>query len=104
MILLTLTLGSRNYFIPESPLLQMMSWCTRRFRRYSPLFSRDFVPVAFAIPYHRNVPMDKYIHLSFLLLFRVDLAITRYPEILSIVSRILCAYCLVVLCHMNTPT
>ena len=62
------------------------------------------MPVAFAIPYHRNIPMDKYIHLTFLLLFPVDLVITRYPEVFSIVPRILCAYCLAVLCHMNTPT
>ena len=61
------------------------------------MFTRDFESVAFAIPYHRNIPMDKYIHRSFLLLFPVDLDITRYPEILSIDPRILCAYCLAVL-------
>ena len=88
MILLTPTLGSRNYFHPESPLLQMITWSTEGFRRYSPMFSRDFEPVAFAIPYHRNIPMYKYIHLPFLLLFLVDLVITRYPEIPSIVPRI----------------
>ena len=60
--------------------------------------------IAFAIPYHRNIPMDKYIHLTFLLLFSVDLVITRYPEVFSIVPRILRAYCLAVLCCMNTPT
>ena len=103
MILLTPTLGSRNYFHPESPLLQMIACCTRRFQRYSSIFSRDLVPVAFAIPYHRNIPMDKCLHLSLLLLFPIDLVITRYPEILSIVPRISCAYCLAVLCHMNTP-
>ena len=48
--------------------------------------------------------MDIYLHLSLLLLFPVDLVITRYPEILSIVPRILWAYCLAVLCHLNTPT
>ena len=62
------------------------------------------MPVAFAIPYHRNIPMDKYIHSPFLLLFPVDLVITRHPEILSIVPRLFCAYCLVVPCHLNTPT
>ena len=81
----------------------MIAGCTRRFRRYSPIFSRDLVPVAFAIPYHRNIPMDKYIHLTFLLLFPVDLVITRYPEILSIDPRISCAYCLAIPCHLNTP-
>ena len=60
--------------------------------------------VAFAIPYHRNIPMDKYIHLTFLLLFSVDLVITRYPEILSIDPRMSCAYCLAIPCHLNTPT
>ena len=59
--------------------------------------------IAFAIPYHRDIPMDKYIHLPFLLLFLVDLVITRYLEILSIVPRIFCAYCLAVPCHLNTP-
>ena len=61
------------------------------------------MPVAFAIPYHRNIPIDKYIHLTFLLLFPVDLVITRYPEILSIDPRISCAYCLAIPCHLNTP-
>lgn len=68
------------------------------------MFSRDFVPVAFSIPYHRYIPMDKYMHLSFLLLFPVDLIITRYPEIHCIDPRISCAYCLAVICHMNTHT
>ena len=36
--------------------------------------------------------------------FPVALIITRYLEILSNVPRILCAYCLAVLCQMNTPT
>ena len=60
--------------------------------------------VAFVIPYHRNIPMDKYLRLLFLLLFPVDLVITRYPEILSIDPRISCAYCLAIPCHLNTPT
>ena len=47
--------------------------------------------------------MGKYLHLSFLLLFPVDLVITRYPEILSIDPRISCAYCLAIPCHLNTP-
>src|SRR3954470_8042003 len=80
MIMLNLTLGSRNKFLPESHLLQMIAYCTRRFRSYSPMFSRDLVPVAFAIPYHRYIPMDKYIHLLFLPLFPAALVITRYTE------------------------
>ena len=62
------------------------------------------MPVAFAIPYHQNIPMDIYIHLPFLLLFPDDLVITRYLEILSIIPRIFCAYYLAVPCHLNTPT
>ena len=81
----------------------MITDCTRRFRRYSPIFSRDLVPIAFAIPFHRNIPMDKYLHLSCLLLFPVDLVITRYLEILSIDPRISCACCLAIPCHLNTP-
>ena len=101
--LLTLTLGSRKYFLPESPLVRKITCFTRRFWRHSTMFSRDLVPIAFATPYHRYIPMDKYIYLSLLCLFPVDLVITRYTEILSIVPRILCAYCLAVLCHLNTP-
>ena len=67
MILLKtkLTLGSRKYFLPESPSLQMIVCCTWRFRSYPVMFSRNFVPVVFAIPYHRNIPMDTYICRSY---------------------------------------
>ena len=61
------------------------------------------MPAAFAIPYHRIIPMDKYIHQSSLLLFLAGLVNARYPEILSIVPRILCAYRLAVLCRLNVP-
>ena len=47
------------------------------------------MPIAFAIPYQRKIPMDKYLHLSFLLLFPVGLVITRNPETLVVVSIIL---------------
>ena len=40
-ILLNLTLGSRYHFHPESPLLLMIVYCTRKFQRYSPMFPRD---------------------------------------------------------------
>ena len=49
-------------------------------------------------------PIDNYMHLPFLKSFPVDLVITRYPKFFSIVPRILCAYCLAVLCHLNIPT
>ena len=48
--------------------------------------------------------MDNYLHLPFIRSSPIDLVITRYPEVFSIVSRILCAYCLAVPCHMNTPS
>ena len=44
------TLGSRKYFLPESPSLQMIVCCTRRFRGYSMMFSRDFVPSLLQFP------------------------------------------------------
>ena len=48
--------------------------------------------------------MDNQVHLPFIQSFPADLVITRNPESLSIVQRIPCAYCLAVLCHMNTPS
>ena len=48
--------------------------------------------------------MDNHVYSPFIQCFPVDLVITRYPEILSVVPRILWAYCLAVLCHLNTPT
>ena len=105
MILLKtkLTLGSRKYFLPESPSLQMIACCTRRFRSYSTMFSRVFVPSHLRFPSTVN-PYENCIHLPFIQSFPVDLVITRCPEILSVVPRILWAYCLAVLYHMNTPT
>ena len=44
MNLLTLRLGSRDRIPPKSPLLLMIVCCTRRFRRYSTMCSRDYVP------------------------------------------------------------
>ena len=48
--------------------------------------------------------MDNHVYSPFIQCFPVDLVITRYPKILSVILRILCAYCLAVLCHLNTPT
>ena len=48
--------------------------------------------------------MDNHVYSPFIQCFPVDLVITRYPEILFVVPRILWAYCLAVLCHLNTPT
>ena len=105
MILLKtkLTLGSRKYFLPESPSLQMIACCTRRFRSYSTMFSRVFVPSHLRFPSTVN-PYENCIHLPFIQSFPVDLVITRCPEILSVVPRILWAHCLAVLYHMNTHT
>ena len=87
MVLLTRTLGSRDHIRPESPLFQMIACCIRRFRRYSTIFSQDFVPVAFAIPYHRNILMDNYTHLPILhsipliLLLQDALNCSHFPRI-----------------------
>ena len=50
MILLNLTLGSRNYFLPESHSIQVIACYTRRFRSYSPMFPRYFVPSLLQFP------------------------------------------------------
>ena len=49
-ILLNLTLASRYHFHPESPLLQMIVCCTRRIRRYSLMFSWDFMASLLQFP------------------------------------------------------
>ena len=65
MILLKtkLTLGSRKYFLPESPSLQMIACCTRRFRSYSTMFSRVFVPSHLRFPSTVN-PYEKLLTLA----------------------------------------
>ena len=104
MILLKrLTLGSRKYFLPESPSLQMIACCTRRFRRYSLRFSRDPCAYRLTIPYHWYNLMDNYVQFSFIPSFSVALVITRCPKLLSVVPKILYTYCLAVLYHMNIP-
>ena len=50
MILLNLILGSRNYFLPESHSIQVIAWCTRRFRSCSLMFLRYFVPSLLQFP------------------------------------------------------
>ena len=102
-ILLNLTLGSRYHFHPESPLLLMIVCCMWRLWRYSPLLTRELVFIAFAIPLPPSTLMDNYLQLLFLHSSPVGLAITRYPEILVVVSIILWAYCLAVPCHLDTP-
>ena len=81
---------------PGEPSLQMIACCTRRFRSYCTMFSRVFVTSHLRFPSTVN-PYENCIHLPFIQSFPVDLVITRYTEILSIVSRILYAYCLAVL-------
>ena len=98
-----LTLGSRKYFLPESPSLQMIAWCTRRFRSYSTMFSRVFVTSHLRFPSTVN-PYENCIHLPFIQSFPIDPVITRCREILFVVPRILWAHCLAVLYHMNTHT
>ena len=101
--LLNLTLGSHYHFHPESPLLMMIVCGTWRPWRYSPLLTRELMFIAFAIPLPPSTLMDNYLQLLFLHSSPVGLVITRYPEILVVVSIILWAYCLAVLCHLNTP-
>ena len=48
--------------------------------------------------------MDNDVYSPIIQCFPDDLVITRYPEILSVVPRILWAYYLAVHCHLNTPT
>ena len=103
-ILLNLTLGSRYQFHPESPLLMMIVCGTWRPWRYSPLLTRELMFIAFAIPLPPSTLMDNYLQLLFLHSSPVGLVIARYPEILVVVLIILWAYCLAVLCHLNTPT
>ena len=58
--------------------------------------------IAFAIPLPPSTLTDNYMHMPFLHSSPIGLVIIRYLKILSIVLR--SAYCLAVLCHMNTPT
>ena len=81
MILLTITLGSRNYFsrralMPEDHLLRQ-----KILRISLDIFPETLVLIAFAIHYHRCIPMDIYMHLSFSWSFLVALVVTRCLEI-----------------------
>ena len=102
-ILLNLTLGSRYHFHSESPLLMMIVCGTWRPWRYSSLLTQELMFIAFAIPLPLSTLMDNYLQLLFLHSSPVGLVITRYPEILVVVSIILWAYRLAVPCHLNTP-
>ena len=82
----------------------MMIVCgTWRPWRYSPLLTRELMFIAFAIPLPPSTLMDNYLQLLFLHSSPVGLVITRYLETLVVVSIILWAYRLAVLCHLNTP-
>ena len=80
-ILLTLTLGSRKYFLPGSLVFQTMAWSIRRLRSYSLMLSRELVPIALAISFPPTTTMDDYIHMSFILSFPIVLVITRCNEL-----------------------
>ena len=88
---------------PEEPLITDDRLLYMKTLKILSAVTREFVSVAFAIPYHRNIPMDNYLQLLFLHSSPVGLVITRYPVILVVVSIILWAYCLAVPCHLNTP-
>ena len=76
MILLNLTLGSRDHFHSESTLLLMIVCCTRRIRRYSPMFSWDFMVLLLQFPSidkHLWITMHtchSYIHSPLILLLQ----------------------------------
>jgi hypothetical protein len=55
----------------------------------SDVFPETLVLIAFAIPYHRYIPMDICKHLSFSRSFLVALVVTRCLEIFSVVPKIL---------------
>ena len=75
-ILLNLTLGSRDHFHPESTLLPTIVCCTKRFWRYSMMFSRDFGPSLLEFPSidkHLWITMHtchSYIHSPLILLLQ----------------------------------
>ena len=59
--------------------------------------------ITLAIPLPPSTLVDNYMQLSFLHSSLVGLVITRYLEILVVVSIIICAYFLAVPCRLNTP-
>ena len=83
IISLIITLGSRYYFLPEDPLLQMIA--------HAPEVSEDnlrcsletLVPTAPANSYHYDIMMGNHVHLSFIQLLPVVLVITKYIELFS---------------------
>ena len=105
MILLKtkLTLGSRKYFLPESHLLPMTACCTRRFRRYSTMCSRDYVPSLLQFTsIDKSLWITTYTYRSYchpqLLLLLQD--VLKYSSIFREFLRLLPW----VPCCMNTPT
>ena len=88
MIFLTLTLGSRNYFLPERP---HSRWLLGALKDHE-----DTLRCALETMCHRFcsslpsiIPLDNYLHLSFILSSPVALVITRCPVILFDIPRIL---------------
>ena len=96
MNLLTLRLGSRDRIHPKSPLLQRIACYIRRFRRYSLMFSRDLCPSLWLF-----LTTDKSVWITTYTCHSYD-----HPPLILLLQdtpRIICAYCLAVLCHLNTP-
>ena len=105
MILLTLTLGSRNYFLLESPSFQMIAWCTRRFWRYSPMFfPRPWCPSPLQFPTIDKSPWiatytcRPYLHFQLLLLLQDTL------KYFAIFRESFALAALQLLFRLNTPT
>ena len=96
--LLTLTLGSRGYFLPESLSSQKITRFTRRSRRCSPINFRD--PM-WPLPWSSPPPIilvDSYTSLLFIPSFSGALVITRYPEMPRCPGNP-CVYCLATSFH-----
>jgi hypothetical protein len=86
---ITLTLGSRNYFSRRALILED-HLLRQKFREINfDGFPDSLMRIACAIYYHRYIPMDIGIHLSFSRSFLVALVVTRCLEIFFVVRKIL---------------
>ena len=105
MIFLTLTLGSRKYFLLESPSHQMIARCTKRFWRYSPMFfPRPLCPSLLQFPTTDKSPWiatytcRPYLHFQLLLLLQDTL------KYFAIFRESFAPAALQLLFRLNTPT
>ena len=87
---------------PGAPYIPYDRLLYQKTPRYAPMFYRELVLIAFAIPLPPSTLMDNYMHLPFLHSSRVGLVITRYPEILRIFRGSFGSAALQLLFLMNT--